>query len=139
MEVVLTSLHQHGGSLNNKDMNIVAATANGLKYEAAEKGETPVAPRIEQVLWTAEMITNKYKTDDGPDKEEERDAGMFGYPSIGFEDGTDMKDAGSETSEKVVGATDTATGLSDLRKQADEFEKESKERIKKRGLRRRQK
>jgi hypothetical protein len=48
---------------------------------------------------------------------------------IGFEDGTDMKDAGSETSEKVVGATDTATGLSDLRKQADEFEKESKERI----------
>jgi hypothetical protein len=62
-------------------MNIVAATANGLKCEAAEKGETPVSLRIEQVSWTAETITNKYETNDGPDKEEERGAGIFGYPS----------------------------------------------------------
>jgi hypothetical protein len=43
---------------------------------------------------------------------------------LGFEDGTDMKDDGSEKSEKVAGATETATWLSELRKQADEFEKE---------------
>jgi hypothetical protein len=42
---------------------------------------------------------------------------------LGFEDGTDMKDDGSETSEKVAGATNTGTWLSELLKQADEFEK----------------
>jgi hypothetical protein len=38
-----------------------------------------------------------------------------------------MNDNGSETSEKVAGATDTATWPSELRQKVDEFEKDSKE------------
>jgi hypothetical protein len=45
-----------------------------------------------------------------------------------------MKDDGIETSEKVAGATDTATWLSELRQQADESEKESKVTNKRRGM-----
>jgi hypothetical protein len=53
------------------------------------------------------------------------------YPAekdgIGFEDGTERDGDGSETSEKVAGATDTATWPSELRQKVDEFEEESKE------------
>jgi hypothetical protein len=42
------------------------------------------------------------------DKSEHEDYAADKY-EIGFEDGTDMKDDGSETGEKVLGATDTVT------------------------------
>jgi hypothetical protein len=56
----------------------------------------------------------EYETSEHEDYAAERD-------ELGFEDGTDMKYDGSETSQKVTGAIDTAAWLSELRQQADEL------------------
>jgi hypothetical protein len=71
-------------------------------------------------------ITGHHDTSEHEDYTAEKD-------EIGFEDGTDMKDDGSETSEKVAGATETAIWCSEMRKQMDESEKNRK-----RGIRRRE-
>jgi hypothetical protein len=66
-------------------------------------------------------MTGHHDTSEHGDHAAEKD-------EIGFEDGTNVKDDGSETSEEVAGATETAIWCREMQKQ--ESQKESKKRNK---------
>jgi hypothetical protein len=88
----------------------------------AANGGTPMrsegrsSPVIQAQL---DEMTENHDTSEHEDYAAEKD-------EIGFEDGTERNDDGSE---KGAEATDTATGPSELRQTVDEFEKESQEKI----------
>jgi hypothetical protein len=66
-------------------------------------------------------MTGNHDTSEHADYAAEKD-------KIGYENGTERNDDGSETNKKVAGATDTVTRPSELRQTVNEVENESKER-----------